>query len=215
MLEFIQKNGYELGNVLEYNSYRTGARSEIRNHDSISVTELLKLIIDPNMNMVESLFQTSLEEAKNYWTLVHLNLEKYFHTKELPDEKIYMNFRKALIQNDIELLESEKDYDLMIGLPFPLTAKIDTIIKCWDKVGPMDYKASRKIRNFVSMKYQLQLELYKYLSNYDYSWNLYLNSKDYIFIETGEHRLVILDLIEYARQLYSQWRVKNLFLNHI
>ena len=51
-----------------------------------------------------------------------------------------------------------------IGLPFPLTAKIDTIIECCDKKGPMDYKTSMKNRNLVAMKYNIQLEFYKHMS---------------------------------------------------
>lgn len=211
--EFIRKNGYELGKVLEYNSYRTWERSETRDFDSLSVTELLKLIIDPNMNIINSIHSDKMQKAMYYGTQIHKELETYFYTWELPNEPIHLNFRKALIQKDINILEAEKDYELDIGIWMTFTAKLDTIVSIDSLTGPMDYKTSRKDRNFISMKYELQWQLYAYLAWYDHSWTLYLNNKNYKLVKNPDNHLVILELIEYARSLHEQWSINNLYLN--
>lgn len=213
MKEFIIRYGYELWDTLEYNSYRTWERSEIRNYDSLSVTELLKLIIDPNMEMVKAIHSEKLQTACDYGTQIHKDLEQYFHTWELPRTPIHLNFRRALVEKDIKILEAEKTYKLDIGIWFPLTAMLDTKVKIGKQRWTMDYKCSRKDRNFITMKYELQWNFYAMMCWEKNAWNLYLNKKRYKLIKASDHHLVILDLIAYAKTLVEKWHTNNLYLN--
>lgn len=216
LTQFIEDNWYELWHIVTYNSYRTWERSEVRDYDSISVTEMLNLIEDPTMNMVKSLHWDKLKEACVYWTSVHQSLEDYHRYWELEDTPINIQFKKSLIENDINILEAEQVFSKEIWIGFPLTATIDVIWTIDELKSVIDYKTSKKNRNFISVKYKIQIALYCILSWVDAWAILYLNQKWYKLVQIEDieyYKEIAYELIEYAIYCFNKWYTNNLYTN--
>jgi len=214
--KFCKDNWYNLLDEFTFNSYRTWDRSEIRDYDSVSVTEVLWLIEDPTINMVKSLHWDKLKQACDYGTFVHQSLEDYHRYWDLEDTPINIQFKKALIENDINILEAEQTFSKDLSVGIPLTATIDAIssIDCSNVL--IDYKTSKKNRNFISIKYNIQIAFYSILSWIDRWAILYLNQKWYKFIEVEDleyYKKVATELLEYAESLFYRWWATNLATN--
>jgi len=215
--KFIKDNWYYLNNTFSYNSYRTGERSEVRDYDSISVTELLWLIWDNSFEMVKSIYPDKLKKACLYWTEVHSNLEKYHITWIIPSDPIYVHFKRSIIDNDITILEAEQTFSTPLKIGLPLTATIDVIWMIWDYKFIIDYKTSKSVRNVKSSKYKIQIALYCILSWINYWAILYLNRKNYSLYKIYDieyYIKVAYELIEYATEVYNNWGAVNLYINN-
>jgi hypothetical protein len=214
--DFIRKYNYTVKETLTYNSYRTGQRSETRLYDSISITELLWLIEDPNMEMVKRYYSDKMQEACDYWTKVHKELEDYSNWKKLDPTMININFKIATIKYWLNHYESEWDYRMTISNLPVITGKIDRIVmKDSDKII-VDYKTSWWKRNFKSVKYNLQMAWYRILTWIKKSALLYLNKNTYCFKETKDntdYEIIFMELIEYANDLFNKWLINNLYKN--
>lgn len=214
---FIKKYWYELRDTLTYNSYAVKwSRDTHREWDSISVTEILSLIIEPNFEIVKDIHSESIEKACSYGTNIHNTLEEYvlWHI-ELPNENIYRQFKLSIIKERIKPIIPEEMFALNIDWLPPITGTIDlqADIK-WVK-NIIDYKTSRKNRNFITIKHLLQICFYIKLSWIQKWWLLYLNKKWYklkLFSdkEIEEWLNIVSDLIEYTKHLYNTWMVINL-----
>ncbi len=212
LLEFVKKYNYGLSNILTYNSYRTWQRSEVRDYDSISITEVLQLIIDPNMEMVKRYYSDKMEEACEYWTWIHNDIDENIKWNKSKKDNIHIQYRLALLKEWIKIEQSEKTYSKEFkSLPI-ITGTIDWLTK--DSI--IDWKTSKTDRNFKSIKYQLQLAWYRWLSWYKKSMVVYLNNKKYstkISSNTEYWDELWLQLLVYANKLYELWQYNNLYLN--
>ena len=214
LINFVVKYGYDLKDELTYNSYRTWKRSETRIFDSISITELLNLIEDKNMELVKRFNSDKMQEACDNWTKFHKWLEDYANWEKLETHNLNINFKTACIKYWIKNLIPEKDYSITYKeLPL-LTWKLDAICKIWKEWFVLDYKTSAGVRNFKSLKYNLQMAWYRYLSWRDKSALLYLNNKNYSFKETDNNNaydIMFLELLEYANTLFINNKINNLY----
>ena len=216
---FIKKYWYWLWDILTYNSYRVKwRRDEVRDYDSISVTEILWLLIDSNMEFCKSFYKKELEEACEYWTKSHHAIEQYIKTGK-KEHQLVTQYSLAEIQLWLKPLHTEKTYLLNVeGLP-PISGTIDLIAnKDWQETI-IDFKTSRKNRNFKSVKYYIQLWFYSLLSWKEKACLLYLNKKGYSYKELTKEELdyakdIALELIEYSKELFKKWDVINLYNNN-
>jgi hypothetical protein len=209
--EFISRYEYWLHNILSYNSYRTWTRSEVRDYDSISITEVLGLIIDPTMEFCKRYYSDKMKEACEYWTWIHSDIEKNIKWWKSKKEWIHIQYRLALLKEWINLIESEKLYSKNFKSLPVITGTIDWLTD--DTV--IDFKTSRTDRNFKSVKYQLQLAWYRWLSWYSGSRILYLNWKKYSVKDSEDmeyYDKVWLQLLEYSNKLYELWQINNLYI---
>lgn len=214
--EFVWKFNYKMKDKLTYNSYRTWKRNYKRNYDSVSVTEILWLIEDPNMEMVKEFYSLQMKQAAEYGTKKHWDLEKFFKKWEIWNDKIDINFQRALIENEITIIESEKTYKKKYESLPTITWDIDNISKVKNELTIIDYKISKK-RNFKSKKYNLQLAWYRWLSWINQSAILYLNKEWYDFSVSEDieyYDKLWLELLAYANYLFEKWKVSNLCFDY-
>lgn len=113
---FVVKHNYQLLDFITYNSYRTGKRSEVRDFDSISVTEVLSVIRDPTIDFLTRFHEDKLKEAQDYGTRAHKGIENYINKVQPQDfnsgpNDIDIQFKLFLIKNKVELHQSEVHFE--------------------------------------------------------------------------------------------------------
>lgn len=213
---FIEKHNYELWEVLTYNSYWVEwLRDDYRPGESISISEILWLIIDPWMQFVKAYYEEEFEESCRYWTKTHWELEDNVNWKALleRDNKLHRQFKLALIKEDIVPRITERTYELKLEWLPVITWTLDVIWDIEDIEHLIDYKTWRKKRNFKSIKSQLQLSWYRKLSFIERSALLYLNQKWYDLVISKNKEYydnIFNDLLEYAIGLYKECKTINL-----
>ena len=216
--KFIDKYpDYSLSDTLTYNSYRTWQRSEVRTFNSVSVTEILWLIIDANLDIAKRFYSDKMQEAARYGTQIHNDLEQsILWDKQLDsNQEIHKQYRLACIKESIEPLTPEETFIIDIeGLP-KVTWTIDLQANIHNVKWVIDFKTSNKNRNFISVKSKIQICSYLWLSKLEIWWLLYLNQKWYTLKMLTDDEIkyytnIWLDLIEYTKELFSKWKVINL-----
>jgi len=215
--EFIERYNFWLKDTLTYNSYWVrGKRDSYRPWESISVSEILDLIIDDNFNFVKKYYKDELKQACEYWTKTHWELEKYWNGWLLSkDNKLHVQVRLALIRDKIKIDKTEKIYSLQLEWIPIITGTIDVTWSIRDNEYIIDYKTSSKSRNYLRVQTKIQLAFYMHLSNIKNASWLYLNQKDYTLQELSEEEKIyfwniVSDLIEYTKYLFSKWQIINL-----
>lgn len=155
--EFCNINWYILKDKIDYNWDRYG-------NWIVSVTSILKLIIDPKFEIVMNMYWDKVIEAANKWTLTHWIAESYFNwdlinTDEDTWIKLNPNISKfhSLFIKQIIRTESryEKDW---VSWTIDLEALVDIRWNIYEANN--DYKNS-KVK---SEKYKLQLWWYEWLN---------------------------------------------------
>lgn len=217
--EFINKyKDYELLDKLVYNSYAVKwSRDTHRDYDSVSVSEILNLIEDCNLQMVTRFHWDKMKEAQRYGTQIHSDLEQnILWFKQLDkDQPIHKQYRLACIKENIVPKIPEEEFKLDIGIWIPLTWTIDLQALINDCKWLIDFKTSKGKRNFISVKSKLQICFYLKLSWLTKWWLLYLNQKWYTLMMLSEkdikyYTLIVEDLIKYTQQLFRESRIINL-----
>ena len=217
--EFINKYpDLILKEVLVYNSYWVEwSRDTFRERQSLSVTEVLSLLEDTNFEVSKRLYWDIMKEACEYWTQIHYDLEQYVLWKQKLDIKqpIHKQFKLALLKEDIEPKIAEQEFKVIIEWLPPVTATIDLQAEIKDIMWVIDYKTSRKDRNFISVKNKIQICAYIWFSWLDIWWLLYLNQKWYTFKMLTKEEIefytkVWLDLLEYSKYLFRTNQTINL-----
>jgi len=205
---------YSLSNCLTYNSYRTGSRSETRDWDSVSVTEILWLIVDTNMDMVKRFHSDKMQEACDYWTEQHKAIENYINNKEHLDTEVFKHFKIFTIKHSVTEMQAELEYKITYWDLPTITGTIDCIWLIGSDKYIIDWKTSKWIRSFKSVKYNLQLAWYRWLARINKSAIVYLNKKWYEFSPSKDNEYwdkIWLELLEYANWLYVAGKINNLY----
>ena len=220
--EFIAKHKYELWEVLTYNSYGVKwARDSYRPWESISVSEMLWLIIDPWMHMAKTYYPIQFKEACDYGTKTHKEFENYNNGALLDSSKaIHVQKRLAMLKENIEPLLSEQTYSLQIWWIPIITWTVDVVCLFKGVTSILDYKTSKKKRNFFTVRNKLQGIFYEKLSWIIWFVWLYLNQKDYTLQVMSDsdreyYGLIVDELLEYTVELFKKWKIKNLVDNEI
>jgi len=215
MKDFIKKYSYNLLDTLTYNSYRTWNRSETRDWDSVSITEILWLIEDPNMEMCKRFYSDKMKEACDFWTKQHKMIEEYIISKQMWSWEVFNHFMLFTIKYWVTKMKSELDYKVTYKWLPTVTGAIDCVCIINELKYLIDWKTSRRNRSFKSVKYNLQKAWYRWLSWIKYSWLVYLNKKWYEFVESKDYDYwdrLWLELLEYANDLYIKWKFNNLYI---
>lgn len=217
---FVNKYKYNLLDSLTFNSYRTGQRSEVRDYDSISVTEILSLIEDPNMEMVKIYYSDKLKEAQKYGTTVHKQIEESIIWEQLSGPvtldrwPIAIQFKLFCMKNKVQDMQAEQMFSKQYKeLPL-VTGTIDAIALFKWVQSILDWKVTKWKRNFKSIKYHIQAAWYRWLTGIPQSMIVYLSPKDYS-ISTSEdieyYDALWLELLDYADSLYINNKLNNLY----
>ena len=157
--QFCEDNKFELSDTLIHWRYGDW---------SISVTELLWLIVDPWFEYVKNNHTKKLQEACDRWNEVHDNAENHNSIvyREIKKNnniyKYHKTFKQWKILHGVNILETEKTF-----VKQWIRGTIDALTNIW----LVDYKSSRKH----NIKYFLQVAWYCWLSEENNWYILYMN----------------------------------------
>lgn len=192
LINFCEKNRFDLWETLIHGRYGDW---------SISVTELLSIIVDPWFEFVKANHPQKLKEACDRGTEIHSMLEnsdtvEIISTpskKESAYYKYYKRFLEWKILSWVEILEKEKTF-----IKDWIRWTIDAITDLW----VVDYKSSRR----KNIKYFLQVAGYCWLSDNDKWYILYMNEKWFDFDEVEDleyYKKIFLELLEYSKTILN------------
>jgi len=220
LTEFINKyKDYNLLNTLTYNSYRVEwRRNYTRDYDSVSTSEMLSLIEDCNLEMVKTFHWDKMKSAATYWTMIHKEIEDFINTKKPWTTEQFKHFRLFCLKEWVWSLRSEINHSIELYEWLPLTWEVDAEWIIDSDSITLDWKTTRNVRAFISVKQKLQIRTYMMFNKTKRWWLVYLTSKWYKFIELTEEEieyywLIVSDLMEYTKWLLKEWRVNNLYKN--
>ncbi len=213
--EFIDKYpDLKLLDTLTYNSYRTWKRNYTRDYDSISVSEILWLIEDSNLENVKRFYWDAMKQAAKAWTIFHKEIEDHIKLGKLSTTQQFKAYRLSCIKEWFTCLKSEINYSIPFN-DIVLTWEVDAEWIISEDSITLDWKTTRKKRAFKSVKQKIQIAFYMKLNSTKRWWLIYLTNWWYEFIELTKEEIIyytniVDDLIKYASDLYKKWKVINL-----
>lgn len=179
--EWCDKNWYYLKDTIDYewDRYWDG---------NVSITSILKLIVDPTFEFVMNKYKDQVEEAANEWTRIHKQAED-FHTKWSWVNEINKNF---MLFHTLYWIES-----IWQELTFYKEWVRWTVDAVWSNIEWKLFNIDYKNTNKHSEKYCLQLWWYKWL-----------NGNDGMLVY-GKWKLKVIEVPDYYLDLFVE--LKDLF----